>query len=415
MHRPADVRPLSFTVEDSKTLYNASESLDISHAILTVPDRPRNPSPALILDEEDEVEEEVEEEASKQLLRLDRRDGETKALSSPLAILVVVKPVPVRLPPWEEEKWEDENEGDDDEEPRLGRGTATGIPSIVFPTSAQALQSARDGLLLALSATGGNTDGHPFRQCLTTLHQYYRQTRMDVRTTNASSGTWLTLTKPIFADCLGQNDQGDPLYTLSRMSFDMFRPSDLICSLQGNFNCVEPVQTGVPPVLQADVHQDDASFCTYNGVCAFTLERPLPSFPNAPNAHLKRQCRGILSTQGYIVADPDTPNRHTVWITEGNMHANDAPQDTQVWKDFFTAQLETVPSKAQSLARQLRRSSGSVDHRVDSESRQQSYRFRRPLGGHGLAYVDTLYVDQSLRIIRGHRGTLFVFSKIMGN
>jgi len=400
MHRPAAVLPLSFTVdEDSQAqtmLYNSSEFM------LTVPDRPRNPSPALILDDEDEEDEDEDEQVA-----------EKNALYSSPRTFLVVKPVPVRLPPWQEEKWDDD---DNENESHLDCGTAyaSGIPSIVVPTSAQALQAARDGLLLALSATGGNTDGHPFRQCLTTLHQYYRQTRMDVRTTtNASAGTWLTLTKPIFADCLGQNDQGDPLYTLSRMSFDMFRPSQLVCSLQGNFNCVEPVPTGVPPVLQADVHPDDASFCTYNTVCAFTMERALPAFPNAPNAHLQQQqCRGILSTQGYIVADPDTPNRHTVWITEGNMHANDAPQDLQVWKDFFNAQLSTVPpSRAQSLlARQLRRS--GVDHQVDPQSFQQSYRFRRALGGHGLAYVDTLYVDQSLRIIRGHRGTLFVFSRM---
>ena len=50
---------------------------------------------------------------------------------------------------------------------------------------------------------------------------------------------WLTLTKPNFFDCLGDNDQGDPMYTLSRMSFNMFSPANLICSLQGNFNSVE--------------------------------------------------------------------------------------------------------------------------------------------------------------------------------
>lgn len=40
------------------------------------------------------------------------------------------------------------------------------------------------------------------------------------------------------------------------------------------------------------------------------------------------------------------------------------------------------------------------------------YEFTRPLGGHGVAFVDLLYVDESLRIVRGHRGTVFVFSKL---
>ena len=40
------------------------------------------------------------------------------------------------------------------------------------------------------------------------------------------------------------------------------------------------------------------------------------------------------------------------------------------------------------------------------------YEFTRPLGGHGVAYVDVLYLDNSLRVVRGHRGTFFVFSRL---
>lgn len=57
-------------------------------------------------------------------------------------------------------------------------------------------------------------------------------------------GQWFTLTKPTYTDCLGFNDDGDPLYRLGRMSFEMFFPGDLICAIQAVFN---PIIKVVPP------------------------------------------------------------------------------------------------------------------------------------------------------------------------
>eukprot|EP00957_Ditylum_brightwellii_P087847 6690087-Ditylum_brightwellii.AAC.1 len=40
------------------------------------------------------------------------------------------------------------------------------------------------------------------------------------------------------------------------------------------------------------------------------------------------------------------------------------------------------------------------------------YQFHRPIGGHGSHYVDVLYLDDTLRIMKGHRGTVYVFSRV---
>lgn len=56
-------------------------------------------------------------------------------------------------------------------------------------------------------------------------------------------GQWFTLTKPTYSDCLGFNDDGDPLYRLGRMSFEMFFPGDLVCAIQAVFN---PIMNVVP-------------------------------------------------------------------------------------------------------------------------------------------------------------------------
>jgi hypothetical protein len=54
-------------------------------------------------------------------------------------------------------------------------------------------------------------------------------------------GMWLTLSKATFFVSLGENGSGDPMYTLGRLAFDMFLPTQLVCSLQGNFNPVHIV------------------------------------------------------------------------------------------------------------------------------------------------------------------------------
>ena len=54
-------------------------------------------------------------------------------------------------------------------------------------------------------------------------------------------GHWFTLTKPTYTDCLGFNERGNPMYTLGRMSFEMFRPGNLVLSIEAVFNPIEEV------------------------------------------------------------------------------------------------------------------------------------------------------------------------------
>lgn len=108
--------------------------------------------------------------------------------------------------------------------------------------SEKELSTAREGLLNALASSGGDADNEEFQECLKILEYSNAQ--------HTSKGMWLTLTKPTFFGCLGFNEDGDPLYTLARMSFDMFTPGDLVCSLQGNFNEV----MDVPDVDRSDLN-----------------------------------------------------------------------------------------------------------------------------------------------------------------
>jgi hypothetical protein len=143
----------------------------------------------------------------------------------------------------------------------------------------ETLVTRRDALLQALAISGGDAQAQAFAQSVDPLAEVFEEQDIDTRqTTNRASdktvqGTWLTLTKPTFFGNLGENDAGDPMYTMGRMTFDMFSPTNLICSLQGNFNSIEIVgdeQRGamleaglVPKSLREEVENREVALRTY--------------------------------------------------------------------------------------------------------------------------------------------------------
>ena len=96
-------------------------------------------------------------------------------------------------------------------------------------------------------------DTKAFADALIPLVHHYAETGWDAcdpegiysnyADTRRLEGMWLTLTKASYFGILGETPAGDPMYTLGRMSFDMFLPTQLVCSLQGNFNSVGAVSS----------------------------------------------------------------------------------------------------------------------------------------------------------------------------
>jgi len=140
-------------------------------------------------------------------------------------------------------------------------------------TPGTVLEARRD-LLHALAAAGGDVGQGAFDPSLKILADYFTGLDIDTRPADSirpTEGLWLTLTKPSFFGNLGDNDNGDPMYTLGRMAFDMFSPTNLVCSLQGNFNIVKPVPLesrsalldSVPTALKEEVEDGDTAMRTY--------------------------------------------------------------------------------------------------------------------------------------------------------
>jgi hypothetical protein len=71
-------------------------------------------------------------------------------------------------------------------------------------------------------------------------------------------GTWMMISPPDYPSIIGKNSEGDCLFTLGRMTFGMFEPSDLICSIQKQYNTIKSVKSKdlpryVPKSLRREV------------------------------------------------------------------------------------------------------------------------------------------------------------------
>ncbi len=149
-------------------------------------------------------------------------------------------------------------------------------------------------------------------------------------------------------------------------------------------------------------------------VTAFTVEPDSPQFgDSSPNRKVHKALRGIITTYGYVLPDPNTANRLSIWFSGGKIEANeDDNQDLDEWKRAFGGGVfqRHLQEKARLLAAKLLLGAEVPEKMEDNGS--MSFNLNRPIGGHGTAYVDVLYLDETLRIVQGHRGSLFVFSRI---
>jgi hypothetical protein len=136
---------------------------------------------------------------------------------------------------------------------------------------------------------------------------------------------------------------------------------------------------------------------------------------NSPSTEfvLRRPIRGIMTNFGYSVPDPNSPNRLSIWFTGGQLEVNDEESDMEEWQQIF-AHGGTPRRDMKEFARVLAAKvllGAEIPDAMD-ESGNMKYSLKRPIGGHGSAYCDVLYIDEKLRIMKGHHGAMFVFSRV---
>lgn len=376
----------------------------------------------------------------------------------------------------------DESSGSEDvalpNHPNIGGGfgALSLSPNVSEPARRRAME-AKSALLSSLASTGGDVKNPVFLSALPVLEHYYRSMGTDARARSFRSqksssssrlaqtdglsgsngapasieGTWLSLSRPDYTNCLGKNADHHFMYTLGRMSFDMFRPTNLRCSIQGEFNTVrvldetERLPEFVPRRLRKEVLRCQYSggrLMTYNIILAFVIEpnqdrhgndispegrdadakkgvegsgdMKSGEHPRHRHRPITRPIRGIMTNVGYMLPDPSTPNRLSVWFAEGSLEVNDEESDLDEWRRIFDchgAPKRALRERAHMLAAKLFLGASAPDRM--EEDGTMVYELKRPIGGHGMAYTDVLFLDDDLRILRGHHGQVYVCARVL--
>ena len=134
-------------------------------------------------------------------------------------------------------------------------------------------KTIRSELVDALQSDQGDVTTKRFKSSLEVLTRFYKASGRDARVNpwgggggvggpagaDLLEGSWLNICRPNYVECLGQNAENDFMYTLGRMSFDIFQPSNLICSVQSTHNTItmigerEELPACVPSSLKEEV------------------------------------------------------------------------------------------------------------------------------------------------------------------
>jgi hypothetical protein len=159
-------------------------------------------------------------------------------------------------------------------------------------------------------------------------------------------------------------------------------------------------------------------------VTAFTIEADQDRSGNSPKASssapedktsytVPKTIRGILTNQGYAIPDPKVQNRLSIWFSGGSLEVLDETKDLEEWKNVFDADFAPDRSPreyANILAARLLL--GVVLPDGMEEDGTMSFALKKPIGGHGSAYCDIVYMDEDLRIMRGHHGAVYVCTRV---
>jgi PAP_fibrillin len=94
------------------------------------------------------------------------------------------------------------------------------------------------------------------------------------------------------------------------------------------------------------------------------------------------------------------------------LEVNDEEKDLEEWKRIFgkDAPNRDMSEFARVLAAKVLLGVTMSDE--IEENGTLSYNMQRPIGGHGTAFCDVIYLDSKIRVMRGHGGSIFVFQKV---
>ena len=123
-----------------------------------------------------------------------------------------------------------------------------------------------------------------------------------------------------------------------------------------------------------------------------------------------RPIQALLTTNGYALPDPSKSNQLSIWFTGGSLEIVNK-DDLHIWKILFhDKHPRPLREKAKLFGSKM--AVGATPAKTMEADGKLSYTLNRPIGGHGVAHVDVLYLDETLRVVRTSGNEVNVFARV---
>jgi hypothetical protein len=155
--------------------------------------------------------------------------------------------------------------------------------------------------------------------------------------------------------------------------------------------------------------------CAINStVTAFAIEPENPAFgPDSPNRMVDKRIEGLMTTQGYAISNPKHPDRLSVWFIGGSMEVN---EDIRRWKQVFASETLPKPQEGSFWDRnrllKARSKMGATSSDSMEEDGKMSYRLKNPVAGHEVSFVEIIFMDETVRVMRANTGVVYISARI---
>jgi hypothetical protein len=151
--------------------------------------------------------------------------------------------------------------------------------------------------------------------------------------------------------------------------------------------------------------------------------------PKSPNHMIHEQLEGIMTTRGFGISNPHAKDQISVWFTGGSIEVG-GHSSTQKWKDVFSneefvnfkpEEQDEIKPPRRGVRRFWNRSSRVNDAREQlatttsiemEEDGRMTYSLKRPFAGHDKSYVEMLFLDETVRVMRANTGVIYVCARV---
>ncbi|KAL3925931.1 MAG: hypothetical protein SGILL_000074 [Bacillariaceae sp.] len=216
--------------------------------------------------------------------------------------------------------------------------------------------------------------------------------------TDLFEGDFLTITAPTFPGRLksSNKDEEDLVrYALGRLSFNIFQPQHLVCTLRSVRNPVHP---------RAETSKDGHQTFSYHFVLDIIIHTPDGDLP------------ATMINEAFCYEHPDIHNKFMVTFTGGTlMPANELVNDTsklKLWEATFQGAYQKADEERSYLGwffqYFMKLLLGLTLPSDETKSAVLDHTFHFSMKRSPTGFMQVLYLDNDLRITKGNRGTIVV-------